>query len=61
MPEQTNNVVPLDPISDPRVATLTDAIESLIRDRAGGLMPVATVLGILEIVKTRFLKDLNED
>jgi hypothetical protein len=58
MTEQASNVVPLDPHCDPRIDTLTDAIESLINERAIG-MPVATVIGALEIVKALLIMRMD--
>jgi hypothetical protein len=61
MSETSSNVFPLDPDCDPRIDTLVDAIEALIRERAANTLPVASVIGSLEIVKMRFLRDLDID
>lgn len=45
---------------DPRVIALANAIEDIIYER-GKEMPVATVLGTLEIVKLNIWQDQSED
>lgn len=36
---------------DPRIGSLRKEIENLLWERAGGRWPVATVVGLLEIIK----------
>jgi hypothetical protein len=58
MTDPASNVVPLDPHCDPRIDTLTDAIERLINERAIG-MSVASVIGALEIVKAQLIMRMD--
>lgn len=59
MTDPASNVVPLDPHCDPRIDTLTDAIMDVINERASGRLPLATVIGALEIVKATLLVRMN--
>lgn len=44
---------------DPRVASLMNALEEVINERAAGIMPVATVIGVLEFLKADLIDSTN--
>jgi hypothetical protein len=53
--KESGNVVPLDPYCDPRIDSLTAALETVIDERSVGKLPFVTVIGALELVKQRIL------
>lgn len=58
---EAGSIVPLDPYCDPRIDTLTNALESVIDERAAGKLPFATVIGALELVKHRLITRMIDE
>ncbi len=56
-----DNIKKLFDNDDPRITALTCAIRDVIYERSAGLIPLATVLGALEIVKTGMIQDATDD